>query len=87
MYKRQAVQLRTADQPISAEEQREEGKVFLPYINGVTDKIGNLLQIHGVKIVFRPTWIIQQHLKSAKDVREPLPLGGVYSILCLCRQV
>ena len=37
-----------------------------------------LLQRHGVKTVFRLTQSIQQHLKLAKNARDPLASGGVF---------
>ena len=57
---------------------------FSPYINKVT---GKLLGRHGVETVFRPTRSIQQHLKSAKDARDPLASSCIYSTPCSCGQV
>lgn len=68
-------------------EQEENGRAFLPFIKGVTDRIGHLIQKHQVGTIFLPMRSIQQHLKIAKDARDPLSSCGVYTIPCLCRQV
>ncbi|KAH1024076.1 hypothetical protein HUJ05_003635 [Dendroctonus ponderosae] len=56
----------------------------LPYIHGVTDKIGKILEKHQVKTIFKPTRTIQQTLRSAKDKRDPLSAPRVYRVPCSC---
>ncbi|ERL95717.1 hypothetical protein D910_00155 [Dendroctonus ponderosae] len=56
----------------------------LPYIHGVTDTIGKILEKHQVKTIFKPTRTIQQTLRSAKDKRDPLSAPGVYKVPCSC---
>jgi hypothetical protein len=63
------------------------GSAFLPYIKGVTDRIGRLLERHGVRTIFKPTRKIQQYLRSVKDARDPLSSCGVYRVPCSCGQV
>ncbi|KAM6473987.1 uncharacterized protein PHA67_006582 [Liasis olivaceus] len=69
------------------EKQPPTNKVFLPYIKGVTDCMGKLMEKHNFQTIFRPTRKIQQMLKSAKDKRDPLTTAGVYRIPCSCGQV
>ncbi|XP_072845561.2 calmodulin-lysine N-methyltransferase isoform X3 [Pogona vitticeps] len=69
------------------EKQSPTNKVFLPYIKGVTDRMGKLLEKHNLQTVFKPTTKIQQMLRSAKDRRDPLTTAGVYRIPCSCGQV
>lgn len=62
----------------------ERSPVYLPFIQGVTDKIGGFLRRkYNIKAVFRPPNQIRQFLRSPKD-RDPLSVPGVYSIPCDC---
>ena len=63
------------------------GKVFLPYIPRVTDRIGRLLQKENIKTIYKPTRKIKECLRSAKDKRDPLSSSGVYRIPCKCGSV
>ncbi|KAK5647270.1 hypothetical protein RI129_002162 [Pyrocoelia pectoralis] len=60
------------------------GMVFLPYIGGVTDKIGRILERNNIKTIFIPTKKISEFLRSPKDPLDPLTASGVYKILCSC---
>jgi len=73
----------------SAHKDKEQvaGKVFLPYVQNVTDRIGKLMERHKFKVIYRPTTKIQEMLRSAKDKREPLLTAGVYRTLCSCGEV
>ena len=62
-------------------------KAFLPYIEKTTDRIGRLLESHGIKTIHRPTKKIKEMLRSAKDKRHPHSSAGVYEIPCSCGQV
>lgn len=62
----------------------ERSPVYLPFIKGVTDKIGYYLRgRYNIKPVFRPPSQLRQLLRSPKD-RDPLSVPGVYSIPCDC---
>jgi hypothetical protein len=58
-----------------------QGRMFLPYIQGVTDKIGHILRRKGFQVILLPGRQVKQLLRSPKD---PLPLTypGVYEIPC-----
>ena len=72
---------------VIAEEEKSVGVAFLPYIHKVTDRIGRLLQSHGVKPVFKPTAKVQNLLRTAKDPKDALAVAGVYRIPCSCGAV
>jgi hypothetical protein len=62
----------------------ERAPAYLPYIRGVTDKIGRLLRRRlSIRTIFRPHTKIRQVLRSPKD-RDPLGSPGVYEIPCGC---
>lgn len=71
-------------------EQRDStplGITVLPYVRKVTDRIGKLLQKYNIKTIFKPTKKIKEHLRTAKDTRDPLATAGVYRIPCSCGKV
>ena len=55
--------------------------VCLPYIHGVTDKIGRVLAQKNIAPVYLPATTIRQFLPSPKD-NVPLSSSGVYLIPC-----
>ncbi|XP_045534547.1 uncharacterized protein LOC123721120 [Papilio machaon] len=62
----------------------ERVPAYLPYMRGVTDKIGHLLRRkYSIKTIFRPLTQIRRVLRSPKD-RTPLDGPGVYEIPCDC---
>ncbi|XP_013133489.1 PREDICTED: uncharacterized protein LOC106099477 [Papilio polytes] len=62
----------------------ERAPAYLPYMRGVTDKIGHLLRRkYAIKTIFRPLTQIRSILRSPKD-RTPLEGPGVYEIPCDC---
>ena len=61
-----------------------EHKAFLPYIQGVTDKIAKHLRKKSIESVFSPLNSIRKILKSVKDPIDPSLKKGVYIILCKC---
>lgn len=62
----------------------ERAVAYLPFVKGVTDKIGHLLKRrYSIKTIFRPLTQVRQFLRSPKD-RDPLGVPGVYSIPCDC---
>ncbi|MGR8650110.1 hypothetical protein ACNGQH_25240, partial [Escherichia coli] len=69
------------------EEGALSGFALLPFIKGVTDRIGRILTKNKVKTIFKPTQQIRSALRSAKDTREPLSTAGVYRIPCSCGAV
>lgn len=56
---------------------------FMPYVKGVTDKIGNLLKKFSIKSIYTPLTKVAKRLRTPKDV-IPLQVPGVYKIDCSC---
>ncbi|XP_030766936.1 uncharacterized protein LOC115890753 [Sitophilus oryzae] len=84
---RRAVRPRKPVERQEGENTPPSGMAFLPYIRGVTDRIGKLLRKRNIKPILQPTRKIQEHLRSAKDPRDPLSSAGVYRIPCSCGSV
>ena len=98
MYKRQVLQAnrdsigevrhtvrpRRTARLVESVSQDSVGIAVLLYVHGVTDHISSLLSWCGVRLIFKPTKIIQQFLRPVKDVRDPLSLCGVYRVPCSC---
>ncbi|XP_054709749.1 uncharacterized protein LOC129219384 [Uloborus diversus] len=63
------------------------GKVFLPYLHRVTDRIGKLLEKHNIKTIFKPTTQLRNCYRPVKDPRGPFSTSGVYEISCSCESV
>ncbi|XP_013142387.1 PREDICTED: uncharacterized protein LOC106106354 [Papilio polytes] len=62
----------------------ERVPAYLPYVRGITDRIGHLLRRrYSIRTIFRPLTQIQKILRSPKD-RDPLDSPGVYEIPCDC---
>lgn len=57
--------------------------VFLPYIKGITDKIGTVLKNLSIKTVYTPLSKMSQRVRTAKDV-IPFQTPGVYKVDCSC---
>ncbi|KAK9874835.1 hypothetical protein WA026_005651 [Henosepilachna vigintioctopunctata] len=68
-------------------EEPKQGVAIMPFIRGVTDRIGRLLQRHEVRAIFKPTHQVRNLLRSAKDPRDKLSSAGVYKIPCSCGSV
>ena len=68
-------------------EETSTSKAFLPFITGVTDRIGRILTKYKVKTIYKPTKKLHNYFRSAKDQRDPLSLPGIYRIPCSCGQV
>jgi hypothetical protein len=83
---RQATKPKTS-QSMESEKPGYEGRVFLPYVQHVTDRIGKILRKHKIDTVYKPTKTLSQHLRSVKDPRDPLSTPGVYRIPCSCGSV
>jgi predicted GIY-YIG superfamily endonuclease len=57
---------------------------YLPYIQGITDKIANVLRKKEIKTSFKPSETIKQKMKSVKDEPDHRKCKGVYKIECSC---
>ena len=66
------------------QDQPQCGKVFLPYIHGVTDKIAKILRKNNIITQFSAPGTIRQSLKCVKDDIDKQQLKGVYKIDCSC---
>lgn len=64
----------------------ERQPAFLPFLVGVTDKIGRIMSKYSIKTIFTPSKKISQHLRSPKD-SLPLENPGVYKVDCSCGSV
>ena len=64
-----------------------EHKAFLPYIQGVTDRIAKHLKKKSIDYVFSPLNNIRKLLKTVKDPIDPSLKKGVYMIPCECGKV
>jgi len=67
-----------------AQDQPQDGKVFLPYIHGVTYKIAKILRKKNIITHFSAPGTIRQGLRSVKDDIDKHQLKGVYKIDCSC---
>lgn len=56
---------------------------FMPYVKGVTDKVGTVLKKYSIKTVYSPHSKVVKHLRTPKDV-IPLQTPGVYKVDCSC---
>ena len=61
------------------EKQPPTNTVFQPYIKGVTDCMGKLLETHNLQTVFKPTKNTT-NVMVTKDRRDPLTTAGVYRV-------
>lgn len=69
--------------PSDDQTEQPSKRAFLPYMKGVTDRIGKVLKRHNIKTIFRPPKKIGQYLRSVKD-KVPLQTPGVYAVPCSC---
>ena len=76
-----------SDAPDLSVSQEFVGPAVLPYIEGVTMRIGRLLSRHGARAIYKPTRKIQQFCRQVKDARDPLSSCGVYCVPCSCGQI
>jgi hypothetical protein len=56
---------------------------FMPYVKGVTDKVGTILRRYSIRTIYMPLSKVVGHLRSPKDV-IPFQSPGVYKIDCSC---
>lgn len=66
------------------QDQPQYGRVFLPYIQGVTDKIAKILKKKNIITQFSALGTIRQKMRSIKDNINRQHLKGVYKIDCSC---
>ncbi|XP_059055747.1 uncharacterized protein LOC131849649 [Achroia grisella] len=56
---------------------------YMPYLRGITDKIGTALNKYSIKTVYYPPSKVTNNLRSPKD-KLPYEAPGVYKIDCSC---
>lgn len=61
----------------------ERVPAILPFVRGVTDKIGSILKRASINTYYKPPRKIHQFMRSVKD-RIPLQEAGVYQLDCEC---
>ena len=75
---------RVVSQEPKSQDQPQCGKVFLPYIQGVIDKIARILRRKDIITQFSTPGTIRQSMRSVKDNIDKHQLKGVYKIDCSC---
>lgn len=68
-------------------EKPSTSRAFLPYISGVTDKIGRLVTKYKVQTIYSPTKKLEGHFEWVKDKKDALCVPGIYRIPCSCGKV
>jgi hypothetical protein len=58
--------------------------ISLPYIQGTTDHISNILAKKNIKTLFKPHKTLKQLFRTTKDKFDPMLGQGVYKIPCSC---
>jgi len=66
------------------QEQNPNRSAYLPYIQGVTDRIARILSKKEIKTSFKPLVTIKQSMRSVKDKLNPKNGKGIYKIECSC---
>ncbi|XP_045501401.1 uncharacterized protein LOC123698697 [Colias croceus] len=61
----------------------ERQPAYLPYVKGVTDRIGRILRRASIKTIYKPHKKINQFLRPIKS-NIPLQDAGVYKLNCDC---
>jgi hypothetical protein len=64
--------------------QTPNNTAYLPFIQGVTDKIARVLSKKEIKTSFKPHETIKQNMRSIKDKLDPQKCKGIYKIECSC---
>jgi predicted GIY-YIG superfamily endonuclease len=57
---------------------------YLPYIQGVTDRIAKVLRKKEIMTSFKPPETIKQKMRSVKDKLDHHKCKGVYKVECSC---
>ena len=61
--------------------------IKLPYIQGMMEKIANILRRKQIRVSFSPLNMLRGILDHSKDQADPKKNKGVYSIPCGCNKV
>ncbi len=76
---------RVLSQEPKAQDQPQCGRVFLPYIQGVTNKLAKILRRKDIVTQFATPRTVKQGIRSVKDDIDRHQLKGVYKIKnCSC---
>lgn len=67
--------------PKKRDDKLEISRVYLPYLNGVTDKVGTILKKYAIKTLYRPFSIVAKYLSTKKAV-IPLQPTSIYKVFC-----
>ena len=60
-------------------------RAYLPYIQGITDKIAIILKKKRIPTSFKPVQTIRQKMRPVKDPIDPKQLSGIYEVSCSCK--
>ena len=60
-------------------------RAYLPYIQGVTDKISRILMKNNITTSFKPLETIRKRMRSVKYLVDHTQFRGVYKIPCSCK--
>jgi len=66
------------------DKKENQGRVYLPFIQGVTDKIAKILRKKNIHTQFTTCGTVRQMMRSVKDHIDRQQLKGVYKIDCSC---
>ena len=79
---------RTLRKPVgilkNPQQRKDKKRAYLPYIQGVTDKVSKILKKKDILTAFKPLVTIRQKMSSVKDKVEEHQHKGVYRVTCSC---
>ena len=79
---------RTLRKPVgilkNPQQRKDKKRAYLPYIQGVTDKVSKVLKKKDILTAFKPLVTIRQKMRTVKDKVEEHQRKGVYKVTCSC---
>jgi hypothetical protein len=76
--------VRSRDNPSGHKDQNPNRGAFLPYIQGVIERIARVLNKKEIKTSFKSLETIKQSMRSVKDKLDPHNGKGIHKIECSC---
>ena len=65
-------------------QRNDKKRAYLPYIQGVTDKVSKVLKKKEILTAFKPLETIKQKMRTVKDKADEQQHKGVYKVTCSC---
>lgn len=75
---------RNGARPSSTSSKPPNNKSYVPFIQGITDKLARVLRKRNIDTSFKRLTTIRQKMRSLKDNLDHLQHKGVYKVLCSC---